>query len=110
MCRLSPQMKKRGIEPTDATYTALFNACAESPWKQAAQEQALKLEQDLRRKNIPLNSITHHALLKTIALTADLQSVFRIFRVMTVTMFMWTVLLVICPTECERRLKKCHVC
>uniref|UniRef100_A0A3Q2YVC7 Pentatricopeptide repeat domain 1 n=2 Tax=Hippocampus comes TaxID=109280 RepID=A0A3Q2YVC7_HIPCM len=80
--KLYNDLKKRGLEASDATYTALFNACAESPHRRAALEKALKLEREVRRKNLTLGSATYHAVLKWHALSGNLHACMHTLREM----------------------------
>ncbi|XP_071964614.1 pentatricopeptide repeat-containing protein 1, mitochondrial-like [Antedon mediterranea] len=74
-------MKKRGLQPTGATYTALFNACAESPWPETDGLMRLKkLHGQLREKEVKINLVTHHAMMKAYAKCGDVQTSFQLFH------------------------------
>lgn len=70
------QMKKMGIKPKPQTYTALFNACANSPWPQDGLARAKDLCQLLQEKCVKTTFITGKAMIKAFALCGDLKHAF----------------------------------
>lgn len=70
------QMKKFGLEPEDPTYTALFNACSNSPWKEDGLRRAKHLHELLLEKGYQPNMTTCHAMIKAYGVCGDLQRAF----------------------------------
>ena len=69
-------MKKMGIEPKPATYTALFNACANSPWRQDGRARADSLFRLMKEKEVEPTFITGKAMVKAFAMCGDLGRAF----------------------------------
>jgi pentatricopeptide repeat domain-containing protein 1 len=57
-------MKKRGFDPAESHFTALFNSCANSPWKADGLQRAILLRQQLKDRNVLLNRAQYHAMIK----------------------------------------------
>lgn len=57
-------MKKSAIKTTPATYTSLFNACANSPDKNDGLKRAKKLHNLMSLKSIEPNIFVYHAMIK----------------------------------------------
>lgn len=57
-------MKKAGVKRTGATYTGLFNACANTPFPEDGIMRVNTLRKELVEKSVPLNAINYHTLIK----------------------------------------------
>lgn len=71
-------MKKRGLQPTGGTYTALFNACANSPWIEDGLSRATKLKQLMFEKGFQPNDTTCNSMIKAFGRCGDIQTAFQI--------------------------------
>jgi len=69
-------MKDYGLKPEDPTYTALFNACSNSPWPDDGLSRANNLRQLMAEKQYSPNIMTYTAMIKTYARCGDVKSAF----------------------------------
>ncbi|XP_017773300.1 PREDICTED: pentatricopeptide repeat-containing protein 1, mitochondrial [Nicrophorus vespilloides] len=72
-------MKKRGLVVTDGTYTALFNACANSPWPTTdGLTRAKHLHNIMIEKRHEPNDSNYNAMIKAYGRGGDLISAFAV--------------------------------
>lgn len=72
------RMKQRGLGPKGGTYTALFNACANSPWKTDGLSRATHLRNLMLEKGHEANTTTYNAMIKAFGRCGDLKTAFEI--------------------------------
>ncbi|KRT81318.1 hypothetical protein AMK59_6297, partial [Oryctes borbonicus] len=70
------KMKQRGLKVTGGTYTALFNACANSPWPEDGLTKALHLRQIMIEKGYEPNDTNYNAMIKAFGRCGDLETAF----------------------------------
>lgn len=76
--KLFNDMKKRGLQPTNGTYTALFNACSNSPWLEDGLSRATKLRELIHEKGVVLNDTNYNAMIKAFGRCGDLNTAFSL--------------------------------
>lgn len=73
------EMKKRALKVTPGTYTALFNACANSPWPQTdGLTRAAHLRNIMIEKMYEPNLTNYNAMIKAFGRGGDLKTAFSI--------------------------------
>ncbi|XP_018572924.1 pentatricopeptide repeat-containing protein 1, mitochondrial [Anoplophora glabripennis] len=71
-------MKKRGLKVTGGTYTALFNACANSPWLTDGLERATHLRNIMIEKGYEPNDTNYNAMIKAFGRCGDIATAFTL--------------------------------
>jgi len=69
-------MKQHDLSPEDPTYTALFNACSNSPWPADGLSRANDLCQQMTEEDYTPNMMTYNAMIKAYARCGDVKSAF----------------------------------
>lgn len=72
------KMKQYGLDPIPSHFTSLFNACANSPYPEAALERANRLRTDMKHKLFNIPRPLYHAMIKAFARLKDLETAFTI--------------------------------
>ncbi|KAI4470255.1 2-oxoglutarate and iron-dependent oxygenase domain-containing protein 2 [Holotrichia oblita] len=72
------KMKQRGLKVTGGTYTALFNACANSPWPEDGLSRACHLREIMIEKGYEPNDTNYNAMIKAFGRCGDLSTAFSL--------------------------------
>lgn len=72
------KMKQRGLKVTGGTYTALFNACANSPWPEDGLSRARHLREIMIEKGYEPNDTNYNAMIKAFGRCGDLETAFNL--------------------------------
>ncbi|ENN76016.1 hypothetical protein YQE_07394, partial [Dendroctonus ponderosae] len=76
--QLYNNMKKRALTVTAGTYTALFNACSNSPWPADGLARANQLYGIMQEKGYTPNDTNYNAMIKAFGRCGDLQMAFAL--------------------------------
>jgi pentatricopeptide repeat domain-containing protein 1 len=80
---LFTKMRQRGLKVTGATYTSLFNACANAPWAQDGLNKSRRLREIMLEKGYEPNISNYNAMIKAFGRCNDLKTAFLIVDEMT---------------------------
>ncbi|XP_038206374.1 pentatricopeptide repeat-containing protein 1, mitochondrial [Zerene cesonia] len=76
--KLYNDMKKRSLKPTGDTYTCLFEACINSPYKENGLKHATHLRNVMIEKGIQPNLTNYNVMIKAFGRCGDLPMAFKI--------------------------------
>lgn len=80
--QLYNRMKQRNLKITGGTYTALFNACANSPWPTDGLNKANHLRDVMLEKGYEPNASNYNAMIKAYGRCGDIKTAFQLVDVM----------------------------
>ena len=72
------KMKQRGLKPMGGTFTALFNACSNSPWPEDGLSRATHLREKLIEAGYKPNATTYNAMIKAFGRCGDISTAFSL--------------------------------
>lgn len=79
------RMKQRGLKVTGATYTALFNGCATTPYLDDGLQRARHLREIMLGARYQPNATNYHAMMKAFGRCGDVETVFELMDEMKET-------------------------
>lgn len=101
---LFTRMRQRALRVTGATYTSLFNACANGPYPSDSLEKANRLREIMFEKGFEPNISNYHAMMKAYGRCGDISTAFllvdeMIQKKLTVTTETFNFLLQACASD-----------